>query len=111
MKDFIVSALEDTVINLRDRSGKIIGEVEAVDVVDVFATSRAISKKNGNENEWHLYFQKSFNDLTGVAISKTDAVLLYKHASDLIDELKKSGSDELEVIESSDTPPTTPSET
>lgn len=111
MKDFVVSKLEETVINLRDSSGTIIGDVEAVDVVDIFATSRGTSKRNGNENEWHIYFQKNFHELTGVTISKTDAVLLYKHASDLIDELKKSGSEDLEVTESSDTPPTTPTET
>ena len=111
MSDFIVSKLDDTVINLFDDSEKQIGSVEVVDVIDCWVSSRSLASKNGNDAEWFIYFQSDFKKMTGVTIGKTNAVMLYRHACEVVEGLKKSGLEESEPSEPSDTPPTSPSET
>lgn len=107
MADFIVSELDDTLINLKDKQGNKVGEVEAVDVIDCWVQSR----KAENKEDWYIHFQSDFKKLTGVVLSKTSAVMIYQHACELVESLKKSGSKESEPTEQSDTVLSTPNET
>jgi hypothetical protein len=105
--DFIVGSLDETQINLKDREGNTLCEIEAVDVIDCWISSRSVD----NPDDWFIHFQSKFKQITGTSISKTNAVLLYRHACSLVESLKKSGIEESEQLEPSDTNPTSPSET
>jgi len=104
MKEFFVNDPEDSQILLTNPNKDSV-PVEAVDVIDLFTESRKSSQEAGNPREWHLYFQREFKLLTGLKIGKTDAVLLYREACELVNTLKKNGSDDLEQPDQSDTPP------
>lgn len=101
MPDFFVQKPEDTTFKLRDDENKVIGTVDAIDVIDMLQVSRGLAEKAGNTDNWYIYFSKSFLDLTGVKLSKTSAVMLINESNKIFDTLKKNGSKELEQ---SDTP-------
>ena len=111
MSDFIVNELDESLINLKDGNGKTIGSVEAVDVIDFWVSARHVAAENGNKDDWFMYFQGDFKKATGVTLSKTNAVMLYRHACEVVESLKKSGFDESERFEPLDTAPTSPKET
>ena len=109
MPDFFVSDPEETVFNLRDSQGNILGTIDALDIIQTMNYARDAAFDSGDVQNWFLYFDKKFQELTKVKISKTQAVILLREAEQSFDKIKKNGLEEQkpqESLEELKTPPT-----
>lgn len=111
MPDFFVSNPEETVFNLRDAKGNLLGTIDALDIIQTMNYARDSAFDSGNVQNWFLYFDKRFHELTNVRISKTQAVILLREAEQSFDKLKKSGLEEQKPQEHSEESENSPTET
>lgn len=106
MPDFFVSDPEETLFNLRDPKGELLGTVDAIDIIEFFRNSREKAEEVGDASIWFTFFSKEMLDKTGVKISKTQAIMLVRESETAFMSLKKSGlesSDQQEPLEESST--------
>lgn len=111
MPDFFVCDPEETLFNLRDMEGRLLGTVDALDIIYTMQTAKERASESGSVQNWFMYFEKTFFDITGVKISKTQAILLLREAEASFEKLKKSGLAEQKPQEQSEELETSPTET
>ena len=111
MPDFFVADPQETLFNLRDPEGKLLGSVDAIDIIEMTRNSRDKSLETGDPDNWFIYFNQSMNKKSGVKLSKTQALMLIQEAEKCFIKLKKNGSEKLEPQEPLEESPTSADET
>jgi glycogen debranching enzyme len=111
MPDFFVSDPEETQFNLKDKEGKVLATVDALDIIYAMHSARDSAYESGDTQNWFMYFDKNFYDLTKVRLSKAQAVVLLRQAEESFEKLKKSGSPELNQSDISEEPEASQNET